>query len=245
MGLLINKDNQGVAVTGNLFVSNMFRNPVIARGSSVFVGYNHIVNPGHNAIHFYDVGAPTPLRATIVGNVVQAGSDTSGNVTAVQIPDDMETAVPDAQIYLKDNDAPAGALTNRGNFTLAATPPVTLAQPVTVPDDVRAYALRYAGSRPSQRDAQDKRILYGVVNGTSRIIDNPADVGGLGDTPEVKAVADVPDQPFAPSRVAGLLRVEAWLCERHLEVGGPATPECSLPADAYRKALRAQFSERK
>ena len=245
MGLLINKDNQGVQVTGNLFVSNMFRNPVIARGSSVFVAYNHIVNPGRNSIHFYDVGAPTPLRATVIGNVVQAGSDTSDRVTAVQIPDDMAQAVPDAQIYLKDNDAPAGPLTNRGGFALATASPVVPAEPVTAPSDVRAYALRYAGSRPGQRDAQDKRILYGVINGTSRIIDNPSDVGGLADTPEVKAVADVPAQPFATSRIAGLLRIEAWLCERHLEVGGPATPECVLPADAYKASLRTQFSERK
>jgi hypothetical protein len=239
MGLLINKDNQGVAVTGNLFVSNMFRNPVIARGSSAFVGYNHIVNPGRNAIHFYDVDAPTPLRATVIGNVIQAGSDTSMNVTAVQIPDDMAQAVPDAQIYLKNNEAPAGSLTNRGNFKLASTPPVTLTEPTATPDDVRAYALRYAGSRPGERDVQDRRILYGVVNGTSRIIDNPADVGGLADAPEVKAVAKVPDGAFSPSRI------EAWLCETHLEVGGPATPECGQPIDAYRNALRAQFSQRK
>ncbi len=245
MGLLINKDNQGVAVTGNLFVSNMFRNPVIARGSSAFVGYNHIVNPGRNAIHFYDVGAPTPLRATVIDNVIQAGTDTAMNVTAVQIPDDMTQAVPDAQIYLKDNTAPAGALTNRGDFKLASTPPVALAEPAATPGDVRAYALRYAGSRPGQRDAQDRRILYGVVNGTSRIIDNPADVGGLADTPEVKAVAKVPDGAFSPSRIAGLLRIEAWLCERHLEVGGPATPECGQSIDTYRNALRAQFSQRR
>jgi hypothetical protein len=245
MGLLINKDNQGVTVTGNLLVSNMFRNPVIARGSSAFVGYNHIVNPGRNAIHFYDVGAPTPLRATVIGNVVQAGSDTSDNVTAVQIPDDMAQAVPDAQIYLKDNDAPAGALTNRGNFKLASTPPVMPAESIAAPDDVRAYTLRYAGARPGQRNAQDKRILYGVVNGTSRIIDNPSDVGGLADVPEVNAAADVPDQPLAPSRIAGLLRVEAWLCERHLEVGGPVTPECSQPVTVYKDALHAQFSERR
>jgi hypothetical protein len=245
MGLLINKDNQGVAVTGNLFVSNMFRNPVIARGSSAFIGYNHIVNPGRNAIHFYDVGAPTPLRATVIGNVIQAGSDTSARVTAVQISDDMAQTVPDAQIYLNDNDAPAGAVTNRGDFTLDTTPPVALIESFTPPDDVRAYALRYAGARPGARDAQDKRILYGVINGTSRIIDNPSDAGGLADTPEVKTVADVPAQPFAPSHIAGLLRIEAWLCARHLDVGGPATPECAKPLGAYESALRTQFSERR
>lgn len=245
MGLLINKDNQGVAVADNLFVSNMFRNPVIARGSSVFVGYNHIVNPGRNAIHFYDVAAPTPLRATIIDNVVQPGTDTSMTMTAVQIPDDMSAKVPDAQIYLKGNYAPNGALTNRGDFKLASAPPVEPLEAEAAPSDVRAYALRYAGARPGERDAQDRRILYGVVNGTSRIIDNPSDVGGLADTPPVHAVAAMPDKPFEPSRIAGLLRIEAWLCERHIAAGGPATPECSQSPVAYRKALQSQLSERK
>lgn len=245
MGLLINKDNQGIAVTDNLLVSNMFRNPVIARGSSAFVAYNEIANPGRNAVHFYDVGAPTPLRATVIHNVIEPGPDTAANVTAVQIPDDMTQAVPDAQIYLAGNTAPAGPLTNRGDFRLANTPPVAPVEAFAEPDDVRAYALRYAGARPGARDAQDTRIIEGVVNGTSRIIDNPSDVGGLKDVPMTRAVVDVPDQPFAPSRIGGLLRIEAWLCEKHLEVGGPQTPECSQPAEAYRKALRAEFSQRR
>ncbi|MGN6516596.1 MAG: hypothetical protein ACTHLR_12255 [Rhizomicrobium sp.] len=245
MGLLINKDNQGIAVADNLFVSNMFRNPVIARGSSAFIGYNHIVNPGRNAIHFYDVAAPTPLRATVIGNVVQPGTDTSMTMTAVQIPDDMSAKVPDARIYLKDNYAPNGALTNRGDFKLAAEPPVAPLEQEAAPSDVRAYTLRYAGARPGERDAQDKRILYGVINGTSRIIDNPGDVGGLTDQRPVHTAPDVPDKPFEPSRIAGLLRIEAWLCERHLAVGGPTTPECSQSPAAYRKSLQSQLSDRR
>jgi hypothetical protein len=241
MGMLINKDNQGVAVTGNLFVSNMFRNPAIARGSSALVAYNEIVNPGENAIHFYDVAAPTKLRATVIHNVIVPGPDTSNNVTAVQIPDDMGEKVPDAQIYLAGNQAPAGALTNRGDFTLSSDPPV-IAGETLKPRDVRSYVARFAGTHPAMRDAQDKRILESVARGTSRIVDDPSEFGGLTHTSE-HSPAHVPVRPFAPSRLAGLLRIEAWLCERHLEAGGPPTPECPLPVAAYQGALRSEFSQ--
>lgn len=245
MGLLINKDNQGVAITGNLFISDMYRNPVIARGASAIVAYNDIVNPGENATHFYAVEAPMPLKASVIGNIVENGSDTASNVTAVQIPDDMAQAVPDAQIYLKDNRAPAGPITNRGDFKLASSPPVILAEPITPPSDVHAWAFRYAGAHPASRDAVDTRILSRAINGTSRIINDPSESGGLAGIVSARAPAPVPAEPFAPSTIAGMLRIEAWLCERHLEVGGPPTPECAHPLDAYKSALRSQVSQRR
>jgi hypothetical protein len=223
MGMLINKDNQGVAVTGNLFVSNVFRNPVIARGSSAFVGYNLIANPEQNAIHFYDVAGATPLKASIVGNIVAPGPNTDKNVTAVQIPDDM-SKLADAQIYLSGNTAPAGPVTNKGNFTLANTPPVT--GPAAPPASVRTWVLGHAGAWPSDRDPVDSRIVAGITAGTSRVIDNPSEVGGLPETPARQGAPALPDAPFSPASQAGLLRIEAWLCQRHFAVGGPQTPEC-------------------
>ena len=244
MGMLINKDNQGVAVTGNLFVSNMFRNPVVARGASAFIGYNLIVNPGQNAIHFYAVATPTPIRASVIGNIVIAGRDTKRDVTAVQIPPGMAQQAPDAQIYLSGNRAAPGPLTNRGNFRLAAAPPVVLADAIAPPADVRAWVLRYAGARPAARDAVDRRIVAGAMDGTARIIDNPAQVGGLADTPPVHAAAAVPSNPFGPS-LDGLTRIEAWLCMRHLMLGGPNTPECPRDVAAYRGALNPKMSQRR
>jgi hypothetical protein len=223
MGMLINKDNQGVAVTGNLFVSNVFRNPVIARGSSAFVGYNLIANPAENAIHFYDVAGTTPLKASIVGNIVVPGPNTAKNVTAVQIPDDM-SKLADAQIYLSGNQAPAGPVTNKGNFTLATVPPVT--GPAAPPGDVRAWVLGHAGAWPANRDPVDSRIVAGITAGTSRIIDNPSEVGGLPEPAMRQGAPAIPDAPFSPAAQPGLLRIEAWLCQRHFALGGPQTPEC-------------------
>lgn len=233
MGMLINKDNEGVLVTGNLFAANMFRNPVIARGSSVLVAHNLIAAPGHNAIHFYDVPGATPLRASVIGNIVLAGPDTRSNVTAVQIPADMAEMNPDARIYLADNRADAGPLTSRGPFVLAATPPVEAK--LTAPSDVRARVLRFAGSRPAARDAVDTRIVAGAANGTLRIIDNPADVGGLGRVAAVQGRAAVPDRPFEAA--GATLRITAWLCQRSLELGSDRTPDCPQGAAQYQQML--------
>jgi hypothetical protein len=235
MGMLINKDNQGVLVTGNLFAANMFRNPVLARGSSALVAYNLIADPGHNGVHFYDVPGATPLLASVIGNVVLPGPDTRSNVTAVQIPADMAVMNPDARIYLADNRAAAGAVTSRGPFALAEAPPVQAR--LTPPPDVRARVLRFAGARPAARDPVDRRIVAGVQGGTLRIIDNPAMVGGLRETEVVQARADVPERAFEPAGASDLLRISAWLCQRSLELGADRTPECPQSAAQYRALL--------
>jgi hypothetical protein len=229
MGMLVNKDDQGVAIIGNLFAGNMFRNPVIARGASVFAGYNLIADPGENAIHFYDVPGATPLKATIVDNVVMLGPDSDRNITAVQIPDDMARKNADAEIFLSGNQAPPGEATNRGGFALASTAPVVPAQDVSPPADVREAVLRHAGSRPGRRDAVDARIVAGVENGTVRIIDDPAQAGGLPDTPPVTQAADIPADPFATAG-NGQSKIEAWLCARSLALGAAPTPECPMGA---------------
>lgn len=228
MGMLINKDDQGVAVTGNLFAANMFRNPVLARGASAYVGYNLIADPGENAVHFYDAPGATPLMASIVDNVVLAGRDSDSDITAVQIPDDMTARDGDAVIFLQGNRAAPGPVTNKGGFALAATPPVVLAQPITAPADVQADVLRHAGARPGARDPVDARIVASVSDGGLRIIDNPVDVGGLREPAPVTAVADVPTDPFG--QAGGQLRIEAWLCARSLKLGAAPSPEC--PADS-------------
>jgi pectate lyase len=235
MGMLINKDDQGVAVTGNLFAANMFRNPVIARGASVFVGWNLIADPGENAIHFYDVPGATPLKAAIVGNVVAVGPDSDPDITAVQIPDDMAQNKGDAEIFLSGNRSVAGEATNRGNFTLASAPPVALAQTIAPPADVRAAVLRYAGSRPGARDAVDARIVAAAASGTERILDNPAQAGGLAQTAPVQRAADVPADAFAPAG-NGQLKIEAWLCARGQALGAGVTPDC--PTGAQRISQR-------
>lgn len=242
MGLLINKDDQAVAITGNLLAANMFRNPVIARGASAYVGYNLIADPGENAIHFYSVAAPTLLQASIVGNVIKAGPDSDTNITAVMLPADMAQKLADARIYVKDNRAAPGEITNASGFKLAADPPVAPPKGFSPPADMPAFVLAHAGAHPAWRGRVDTRIVEGVRSGREKIVDAPPD--SLDEAPTA-AVATVPSAPFEPSRLAGLLRVQAWLCMTHLLAGGPSTPECPLDARAYSGALDIKLSQRR
>jgi hypothetical protein len=242
MGMLINKDDQAVAVTGNLFAANMFRNPVIARGASAYIGYNLIADPGENAIHLYDAPAPTPLAVSIVGNRVETGPDSDSNITAVWLPADMATTLPDAGVYLKDNHAGPGEVTNLSGFRLAATPPVAPPEGFSPPADMRASVLAHAGAHPARRDAVDTRIVSAVEVGTERIVDAPPDQ--LSDR-SATDIAAIPSSPFQPSGIAGMLRIEAWLCALHREAGGPATADCPLRADMYRKAIDVRVSQRR
>jgi hypothetical protein len=242
MGMLINKDDQAVAVTGNLFAANMFRNPVIARGASAYVGYNLIADPGENAIHVYSAPAPTPLQASIVDNVVRAGPDSDTNITAVWLPDDMARKLPGARIYVKGNRAGPGQVTNTSGFALAADPPVAPPRGFSPPPDVAAFVFAHAGAHPARRDPVDLRIVAAVRSGREHIVDAPPD---RLESAATTAAAMVPPSAFTPSRIAGVLRIEAWLCMTHLLAGGPQTPECPLAADAYRGALDIKLSQRR
>ena len=243
MGMLINKDDQAVAVTGNLFAANMFRNPVVARGASAFVGYNFIADPGENAIHFYSVPAPTVLQASIIGNIVQAGPDSDSNIAAVMIPGDMAQKLPDARIYLKDNRAAPGEVTNTSGFRLAGSPPVVAPDGFSPPSDVAAFVLDHAGAHPARRGPVDARIVGAVRNGSERIVDAPPDSLDIANS--ATRPAAVPSAPFEPSRISNLLRIEAWLCLTHLEVGGPPTPDCPLAENDYRAGLGVNVSQRR
>jgi hypothetical protein len=103
--------------------------------------------------------------------------------------------------------------------------------------------LKYAGAGPAARDAVDARIVSQAAAGSLRIIDQPADVGGLPDQTPVQQAAEIPTAPFDPSGQAGLLRIEAWLCQRHRDLGGQATPQCPQEPSAYRALLQARVSQ--
>lgn len=87
MGLLVGPSISGVTISGNLFASNMYRNPAMSAQSSTAVVNNLIVNPGQNAIHFYsDAQSTGPSVATIANNVIEAGPDTKAALKAIILP---------------------------------------------------------------------------------------------------------------------------------------------------------------
>jgi hypothetical protein len=240
MGMLVGEDVKSVEVVGNLFASNMNRNPVLGPGTSAFVANNYIYNPGRGAMHMY---RGPGIRASFIGNVIQQGPDTDKRMAALQWQGDFVENYPGARIFARDNHCCTGLVDGEGKTeadaaTFAATAPTASPSWTVMPATrVRDWVMRYAGARPAERNAIDVRVVASVDDNSGRIIDDPGEVGGYPDVPAVKHEAALPSDPLAMSGMDGKTRVEAWLCLRHLEVGGAPTAECPESPARLRRAL--------
>ena len=239
MGLLIGTKVLGVEVAGNLFISNLRRNPVVGGGASAFVANNFIYNPGRNSVHVYK-GAGT--RASLIGNMTKQGPDTNDNITAFQIQGNLVADSPGAEIFAADNHCCDGQSDNAWNGLTSqplSSDPVTvsISWKVMPAQDVWAWVNRFAGSRPQERGNTDTRIVSAVQSGGGKVIDSPLEVGGDIVLPSTVPPPQLPSDPLAPTGAGSMTRLEAWLCLRHFEVGGPPTPQCPESVDKLRTDL--------
>jgi len=227
MGLLVGTNVGLVEVTGNLLASNMFRNPVMGKGASAYVANNYIVNPGQNAIHFYETESEEATRATLVNNVIEAGPDTKPSLNAILLPAPPAGVAPDA-VYVEGNStelsAKATPLAVAAGQEAAESVPVEGASWRLLPTEaVKDNVLKYAGTRPADRDAVDRRLLSQIADGSEKIVDAPPETPDI--EPKTERVAAVPDDPFAAT-TDGRSRLEDWLCKEHFKVGGAPSNDC-------------------
>lgn len=198
-GTLLHDNVTGILLRGNLYASNMERNPLAKGGAQALIVNNWISNPGRNAIHA--ALAPDewkghdwqPNRLTMVGNLLEHGHDTAAYVALFT-----RYAKTPVQAVMQDNLAfdkggsPAPLL--RGEpFKLEAA---KLAWPEgdtpLAAADVKAHLARNVGARPWDRDPIDARIVDAALKGTGRIINSEQEVGGY---PSSKAT----EKPFDAS----------------------------------------------
>lgn len=241
MGLLIGSKISEVEVTGNLFISNLRRNPVVGGGASAFVANNYIYNPGRNSVHVYR-GAGT--KVSFIGNVTKQGPDTYRRITPFQIQGNLAVDSPGAEVYVADNHCCDGQAINGGtrlDYQQLSSDPATVSKfwKVMPAQDVWAWVSRFAGSRPAKRGNTDTRIVSGVESNNGKIIDSPLEVGGDTVLPSSEASPQLPSNPLAPAGAGSKTRLEAWLCLRHFEVGGPQTLQCPESAEELRTSLDA------
>lgn len=230
MGLLVGPGVRGVQITGNLLVSNAFRNPAITQGAAAYVANNYIFNPGQNAIHFYRRDVASDTRVSLIANYLANGKDTKAHIAGILVLGLIKRDKNADLIFIKDNSIALGpkstALAIEPGFELAAKMPITSATWTVLPAArVPSFVLRYAGARPLDRSVQDRQLIAGVRSGASRIIDAPrTDLS----QPVNRAVAAVPKDPFGLTS-EGRTRLEQWLCEEHLKVGGMPSASCRPP----------------
>ena len=228
MGLLIGPNIKGVELTGNLLASNVFRNPAISQGATVFFGNNYIVNPGQNASHFYDRGLTSDTTVAFASNVYEAGLNSKKSIGGIVVPRLGGNSKAKTTIYQKDNSFSLGP-----NSTAFAVLPDTvlvnnspfrgISGDLAPVGAVKDLVFRYAGSRPLERNRVDIGIIDNVKRGKEQIVDLPP--MALAIENKGYQVADVPQNPFGKLS-NGRFQIEAWLCTKHVAVGGQRSTYC-------------------
>jgi hypothetical protein len=213
-GSLIHDNAQRISIIGNLYASNMERNPLFKGGVQGVVANNLIDNPGNKTIHYNLLatewkGHPYVTgHMAVVGNVLQYGPDTREQRPLVLVGGDGPL-----DLYLKDNITRdlagqpikpyAIMLTDSKNVSVnlvnepAAWPEGFEPRPAA---EVKDAVLKNAGARPWDRDAVDQRIVRQVMAGKGKVIDSQDQVGGYPRATMTTRRLDVPAR-----------NVDAWL----------------------------------
>lgn len=210
MAFLVRDAPEGVTIAGNLFVSNVHRNPVLASDVKAVVRNNWIINPRFNGVHMYLDRDADLLEARIDGNVMTPGRDTKTTRT-ISMPSAADILAAGSTIIAGDNPV----------IPMNAIDPVVRADAARADGDmapraVPSHVLRFAGSRPRERNAVDRRIIDTALAGAARVVDAPPDRLNLSPTRQPFVG---PEKPFALSPL-GNTRIELWLEEQHIALGG-------------------------
>jgi pectate lyase len=188
-GTLIHDNAEQILLYGNLYSSNVERNPLVKGGAKVAVVNNLIHNPGKRAVHYNLIAhewgerAPRTGAVTIVGNVLRAGPDTRRNTPLFSLG-----GSGDVSLYMQDNiavDANGEPLPMTGRYTADTAQMLKAGQPylpsglAPLPaQGLESVIYASAGMRPWQRDAIDFKILSDVAEGRGNIVDSEAQSSG-------------------------------------------------------------------
>ncbi len=150
-GSLIGSGYENFAMMGNLWASNLTRNPRLQSGTSVVV--NNVSYDFRNAI-----GCSSETTASIVGNAYIRG-DVNGPAIS-----DMDTH--EGEIYAADNYArPEEQPLVADGINRVNSPPVwPEGLEALSADEVEEHVFENAGARPANRTYHDRRIVRNVAN---------------------------------------------------------------------------------
>lgn len=177
-GSLVHDNTTEIAIIGNLYASNMRRNPFFKGGSQGIVANNYISNPGSAIIHYnlspqeWEGHDWVTGKMSVVGNVIELGKDSRNGISTGHFRGPIE-------VFWNDNTVISAKNKLSGSHTLVDKKPVW-------PDGfsaqssgkVKEQVLRNAGAFPWNRDTIDARIIEQVKARTNRIIDSEQEVGG-------------------------------------------------------------------
>jgi len=189
-GSLIHDNVTNILIYRNIYAHNMERSPLLKGGVHAAVINNLIFDPGAQAVHYNLMDlewADHPHQdgqLSAVGNVLRGGLSTRSDIAFLTIG-----GVGDLRYFGRDNvavDREGRPLPMFGRYTTSAARIVPVARPDVWPagitvlpaNQVETELLRHSGARPWDRDPQDLRIIFDVVEGRGHIIDSEDEVGG-------------------------------------------------------------------
>ena len=184
-GSLIHDNTSEIAVIGNLYASNVRRNPFFKGGSEGIIVNNYVYNPGEAFVHYnlspkeWNGHEWITGKMTVIGNVFEFGKDTPKSTPTGKFRGPVE-------VFWKDNEVISGKEKLAGSHSLVEKEPVWPSgfSPAKT-EKVKEQVLNNAGSRPWSRNNIDQRIIDQIKNGTNRIINSEQDVGGYPQTEPV------------------------------------------------------------
>ena len=182
-GSLIHDNVTEMAITNNLYTSNVHRNPLFKGGARGVVVNNYIYNPRNSSIRYilnttewegydYQTG-----MMTVVGNVLQYGPNTN-NITLLDVDngpcevymeDNIAKNVSGVYVTLYDGEASKLVVT-RSQWHANIKPILAI--------DLKESIIQNVGARPWDRDEIDTRIINEMLSGTGSIIDYETEAGG-------------------------------------------------------------------
>ncbi|MBW2528445.1 MAG: pectate lyase [Deltaproteobacteria bacterium] len=211
-GSLIHDNATDIFIYGNLYASNVDRNPLFKGGVRGAIVNNFITNPGSKAASYglvasewdgfsFEIG-----QMSIVGNVFHHGPDTTSDAPLLRIG-----GAGQVEVFLDDNVAEdtsgsAVDMVRDSNSlmipmsTAPTWPPGFVAQPSS---SVLTAIQADVGARPWDRDAIDTRIVEEAFAGTGSHIDHHTDVGGYPQHTETTASFVPAEWDECFERVAG------------------------------------------
>jgi hypothetical protein len=184
-GTLLHDNTTNIAIIGNLYASNVDRNPLAKGGVRAVIVNNWIFNPGKRAMHYalvpdeWKPRSPVTGQLSIVGNVLEYGPDTSAGV-----PFFAKSYDSPLDLYVEDNLAfdrerlPLPLISDK-SIKVAAQKPLWPEGLTAIPaSEVREKVAKNVGARPWDRDEIDRRIVEDALAGKGKIIDSEAEAGG-------------------------------------------------------------------
>lgn len=216
-----NQPDSPITLVGSLLSHAEGRLPYAM--SSEFVQVNNVFYDRINTFNRLAAQRGVPTHNTLIGNVYKNGPSLADWASERGVIEVSNTFVNGGRLYLEDNQligfdesSQLDLVSNRSSVPLqdviAAEPPAWNEGLVVKPsEEVFDWVLANAGARPADRLPYESRIVENVRNGTGKVIDSLAEIGGWPVVAANERKLVIPKDPGADPDGNGYTNLEEWL----------------------------------